>query len=143
MMIIHRVDMREIATSAFRFLALAPVDTRIPWHHVDVYQAAAEPTEGTRLTVASTCEVALTSYRYRCRPGGGAAPSPSPSDPTDGSALILPAYAAVYLGAAAIRPGRINALGALVGRELLGTQSYYQQVFYGVAQVAAIPEGDP
>ena len=35
-------------------------------------------------------------------------------DPTAGSDLILPAYAAVFLGATAIRPGRINALGALV-----------------------------
>ena len=69
-------------------------------------------------------------------------------DPTAGSALILPAYAAVFLGATAIRPGRINALGALIavyflatgtsGLELLGTQSYYQQIFYGVALVVAI-----
>src|ERR1700753_4061659 len=36
-------------------------------------------------------------------------------DPTAGSALILPAYAAVFLGATAIKPGRINALGALIG----------------------------
>jgi len=69
-------------------------------------------------------------------------------DPTAGSTLILPAYAAVFLGATAIRPGRINALGALVavyflatgtaGLELLGTQSYIQQIFYGAALVAAI-----
>jgi ribose transport system permease protein len=69
-------------------------------------------------------------------------------DPTAGSALILPAYAAVFLGATAIRPGRINALGALVavyflatgtaGLELLGVQSYIQQIFYGAALVAAI-----
>jgi ribose transport system permease protein len=69
-------------------------------------------------------------------------------DPTAGSALILPAYAAVFLGATAIKPGRINPLGALVavyflatgtaGLELLGTQSYIQQIFYGAALVAAI-----
>ena len=69
-------------------------------------------------------------------------------DPTAGSSLILPAYAAVFLGATAIRPGRINPLGALVavyflatgtvGLELLGSQSYYQQIFYGAALVAAI-----
>jgi ribose transport system permease protein len=69
-------------------------------------------------------------------------------DPTAGSSLILPAYAAVFLGATAIKPGRINALGALVavyflatgtvGLELLGSQSYYQQIFYGAALVAAI-----
>jgi ribose transport system permease protein len=69
-------------------------------------------------------------------------------DPGAGSSLILPAYAAVFLGATAIRPGRINALGSLVavyflaagtaGLELLGTQSYIQQIFYGAALVAAI-----
>jgi ribose transport system permease protein len=69
-------------------------------------------------------------------------------DPTAGSALILPAYAAVFLGATAIRPGRINPVGALVavyflatgtaGLELLGTQDYIQQIFYGAALVAAI-----
>ena len=69
-------------------------------------------------------------------------------DPTAGSALILPAYAAVFLGTTAIRPGRINAVGSLIavyflatgtaGLELLGTQSYIQQIFYGAALVAAI-----
>jgi ribose transport system permease protein len=69
-------------------------------------------------------------------------------DPTAGSTLILPAFAAVFLGVTAIKPGRINALGALIavyflatgtaGLELLGTQSYLQQIFYGAALVAAI-----
>ena len=69
-------------------------------------------------------------------------------DPGAGSTLILPAYAAVFLGATAIKPGRINPVGALfavyflatgtVGLELLGTQSYYQQIFYGAALVAAV-----
>ncbi len=69
-------------------------------------------------------------------------------DPTAGSTLILPAYAAVFLGATAIRPGRINALGAFVavyflatgtaGLELLGAQSYIQQIFYGAALVVAV-----
>jgi ribose transport system permease protein len=69
-------------------------------------------------------------------------------DPGAGSALILPAYAGVFLGSTAIKPGRINPLGALIavyflatgtaGLELLGAQSYYQQIFYGVALVAAI-----
>ena len=69
-------------------------------------------------------------------------------DPTAGSALILPAFAAVFLGATAIKPGRINALGALIavyflstgtaGLELLGAQTYDQQIFYGTALVAAV-----
>src|SRR3984957_14654257 len=70
-------------------------------------------------------------------------------DPTAGSTLILPAYAAVFLGATAIKPGRINPLGALIavyflatgtaGLELLGAQTYFQQIFYGAALVASIP----
>ena len=105
------------------------------------------------------CPVAM-SYSQPCQghasSGGPASIVTSPGlsatngtvDPTAGSALILPAYAAVFLGATAIRPGRINALGALIavyflatgtaGLELLGTQSYYQQIFYGAALVAAV-----
>ncbi len=69
-------------------------------------------------------------------------------DPTAGSTFILPAYAAVFLGATAIHPGRINALGALIavyflaagtaGLELLGAQAYIQQIFYGAALVVAV-----
>ena len=68
--------------------------------------------------------------------------------PTAGSAYILPAYAAVFLGATAIRPGRMNALGSLIavyflatgtaGLELLGAQAYIQQIFYGAALVVAV-----
>jgi ABC-type xylose transport system permease subunit len=58
-------------------------------------------------------------------------------------------YAAIDMGCA-MDPstGRINALGSLIavyflatgtaGLELLGTQSYIQQIFYGAALVAAI-----
>lgn len=69
-------------------------------------------------------------------------------DPTAGSTLILPAFAAVFLGATAIRPGRFNPLGSFIavyflatgtaGFQLAGAQSYVQQVFYGVALVAAL-----
>jgi len=69
-------------------------------------------------------------------------------DPTAGSDLILPAFAAVFLGVTAIKPGRINPLGSFIavyflatgtaGFQLLGTQSYIQQIFYGAALVAAI-----
>jgi len=69
-------------------------------------------------------------------------------DPGAGSALILPAYAAVFLGATAIKPGRINPLGALIavyflatgtaGLELIGAQTSIQQIFYGAALVAAV-----
>jgi ribose transport system permease protein len=69
-------------------------------------------------------------------------------DPTAGSSLILPAYAAVFLGATAIRPGRFNPLGSFVavyflatgtaGFQLAGAQDYIQQIFYGAALVAAL-----
>ena len=60
------------------------------------------------------------------------------------------AYLASRLGleAVALEPGRINALGALIavyflatgtaGLELLGAQTYDQQIFYGAALVAAV-----
>jgi ribose transport system permease protein len=54
----------------------------------------------------------------------------------------------VFLGVTAIQPGRINPLGSFIavyflatgtaGFQLLGTQSYIQQIFYGAALVAAI-----
>lgn len=69
-------------------------------------------------------------------------------DPTAGGAYLLPAYAAVFLGATAFHPGRINALGATIavfflaagtaGLELLGAQAYVQQIFYGAALVVAV-----
>ncbi len=69
-------------------------------------------------------------------------------DPTAGSSYILPAFAAVFLGATAIKPGRINALGSFIavyflatgtaGLQLAGLQAYYQQIFYGAVLVAAL-----
>jgi ribose transport system permease protein len=69
-------------------------------------------------------------------------------DPTAGSTLLLPAYAAAFLGATSIRPGRFNAIGAgiavyflatgVAGLQLLGAQDYVQQLFYGAALVVAI-----
>jgi ribose transport system permease protein len=70
-------------------------------------------------------------------------------DPTaGGSTLLLPAYAAAFLGATSIRPGRFNAIGAAIavyflatgvaGLQLLGAQDYVQQLFYGLALVVAI-----
>lgn len=71
------------------------------------------------------------------------------ADPAGGGYnLLLPAYAAVFLGATAIRPGRFNALGTTVavyslatgiaGLQLLGAQQYVQSIFYGLALVGAV-----
>jgi ribose transport system permease protein len=71
------------------------------------------------------------------------------ADPSGGGVpLLLPAYAAVFLGATVIRPGRFNALGTAIavyflatgiaGLQLLGAQQYVQSLFYGVALVGAV-----
>lgn len=72
---------------------------------------------------------------------GGLAPSVGPT-------FLLPAYAAAFLGATTIKPGRFNALGTLValyllvvgvtGLELLGVESWVEQVFNGVALAIAV-----
>lgn len=70
------------------------------------------------------------------------------ADPNSGLAFLLPAFAAAFLGATAITPGRYNAWGAFIavyflatgitGLQLLGAPSYVQQVFYGGALVIAV-----
>jgi ribose transport system permease protein len=70
------------------------------------------------------------------------------ADPTSGTQLLLPAFAAVFLGATTIVPGRFNPVGSLVavyflvtgitGFQLLGAQSYVQSLFYGGALVIAV-----
>jgi ribose transport system permease protein len=71
------------------------------------------------------------------------------ADPAGGGVpLLLAAYAAVFLGATVIRPGRFNALGTAVavyflatgitGLQLLGAQQYVQSLFYGAALVGAV-----
>lgn len=70
------------------------------------------------------------------------------ADPTSGTQLLLPAFAAAFLGATTIYPGRFNPIGALAavyflvtgitGFQLLGAQSYVQQLFYGGALVLAV-----
>jgi ribose transport system permease protein len=70
------------------------------------------------------------------------------ADPTSGSQLLLPAFAAAFLGSTSISPGRFNPVGALVavyflvtgitGFQLLGAQSFVQQLFYGSALVLAV-----
>ena len=68
--------------------------------------------------------------------------------PTSVDTFLLPAYAAIFLGATSIQPGRFNALGTgiavlflatgVAGLQLLGAQDYAQQLFYGAALVLAV-----
>jgi ribose transport system permease protein len=70
-------------------------------------------------------------------------------DPTTGgTVLVLPAVAAVFLGATCITPGRFNAPGSAIavyflasgaaGLENLGAEDYVQQLFYGAALIVAV-----
>ncbi len=69
-------------------------------------------------------------------------------DPSSGQSFLLPAFAAAYLGATAISPGRFNAWGTFIavyflvtgitGLQLLGAQSFVQNLFYGGALVLAV-----
>lgn len=70
------------------------------------------------------------------------------ADPTSGLTFLLPAFAAAFLGATAILPGRFNAPGTFVavyflmsgitGLQQLGAESFVQQLFYGGALVIAV-----
>ncbi len=69
-------------------------------------------------------------------------------DPTIGTAFLLPALAAVCLGATTIRPGRYNVWGTIIGvffvaisvsgLTLLGADIWVQPVFNGVMLVIAV-----
>jgi len=69
-------------------------------------------------------------------------------DPTAGNPYLLSAYAAAFLGASQLRPGRFNAWGALIavlllgtgtiGLSLAGTESWTQEMFTGVVLIAAL-----
>jgi ribose transport system permease protein len=68
--------------------------------------------------------------------------------PTNGLDQIIAAFAATYLGANAIKPGRFNVLGTVVGLlfvaslvnglSLLGVAGWVKPVVYGGSLVAAM-----
>ena len=70
------------------------------------------------------------------------------ADPSSGASFLLPAFAAAFLGATSIAPGRFNAWGALIaayflatgvtGLQLIGVQSFVQDLFYGAALIVAV-----
>jgi ribose transport system permease protein len=70
------------------------------------------------------------------------------ADPTSSLSFLLPAFAAAFLGATTIMPGRFNPIGSIVsvyflvtgitGLQLLGVQTFVQQLFYGGALVLAV-----
>lgn len=68
--------------------------------------------------------------------------------PDIGSSYLLPVYAAAFLGATSIRPGRFNAIGTAIalyliatvvtGLNMLGVAAWIQPVFNGAALLVAI-----
>lgn len=68
--------------------------------------------------------------------------------PSIGPGYLLPAFAAAFLGATTIEPGRLNVWGTLVavyflvtgvtGLQLLGVSSYVQDMFYGGVLITAV-----
>ncbi len=70
------------------------------------------------------------------------------ADPTFGAPFLLPAFAAGFLGATTIKPGRYNAWGTVVavlllatgttGLQLLGAADWVENVFNGGALVIAV-----
>lgn len=70
------------------------------------------------------------------------------ADPNAATGYLLPPFAAAFLGATAITPGRFNAWGAfiavyflvtgIVGLQILGLSGWIEQVFYGGALVSAV-----
>lgn len=70
------------------------------------------------------------------------------ADPASGNTFLLPAFAAAFLGTTTIYPGRFNPWGSLVavyflvtgitGLQLLGIDSFVQNLFYGGALIVAV-----
>jgi ribose transport system permease protein len=70
------------------------------------------------------------------------------ADPNAASGYLLPPFAAAFLGATAITPGRFNPWGSfiavyflvtgIVGLQILGLSGWIEQVFYGGALVVAV-----
>ncbi len=108
--------------------------------------------EAARLTGLSTARLtigglvaggvlaALAGAMQSARIGSG--------QPDIGAVFLLPAFAAAFLGASAIKPGRFNPLGTVVGvylvatgftgLVLLGVDIWIQPIFYGLVLLIAI-----
>ena len=127
------------------------------------YYLAFVPSGRRLLYVGRSREVArLSGIRVgRCRAGaliasalfGGVAGvliagTTGSADPSSFTSLLLPGFAAAFLGATTIVPGRFTPAGVLVavyflvtgitGLELLGAQTYVQDVFYGAALIISV-----
>jgi len=70
------------------------------------------------------------------------------ADPSSGLTFLLPAFAAAFLGATSVNPGRFNPWGAMIsvyflvtgitGLSIVGVSTFVQDLFYGGALVIAV-----
>lgn len=70
------------------------------------------------------------------------------ANPSSGTFLLLPAFAAAFLGSTCIKPGRFNPWGSVIavyflvtginGLSVLGFRTFVQDLFYGGALVLAV-----
>ena len=70
------------------------------------------------------------------------------ADPNSGLNYLLPAFAAAFLGATSIVPGRFNPIGSVIavyflvtgitGLSIMGVSTFVQDLFYGGALVIAV-----
>ena len=70
------------------------------------------------------------------------------ADPSSGLTYLLPAFAAAFLGATSIVPGRFNPIGSVIavyflvtgitGLSILGISTFVQDLFYGGALILAV-----
>lgn len=70
------------------------------------------------------------------------------ADPNSGLTYLLPAFAAAFLGATSIQPGRFNPIGSVIavyflvtgitGLSILGVSTFVQDLFYGGALIIAV-----
>jgi len=70
------------------------------------------------------------------------------ADPNSGLTYLLPAFAAAFLGATSITPGRFNPIGSVIavyclvtgitGLSILGISTFVQDLFYGGTLVVAV-----
>jgi ribose transport system permease protein len=112
---------------------------------------------GTGRNVARLSGIAVGRVRLGALVGAGVlaavagvlyAGTSGSADPTSGTAFLLPAYAAAFLGATTIVPGRFNAWGTIIaayflvtgvtGLAIIGLGSWVQDVFYGGALIVAV-----
>jgi ribose transport system permease protein len=108
--------------------------------------------EAARLAGIRTSRIIIGAYVASAVGAGVAgvlfAAAQGAGPPETGTSFLLPAYATVFLGATIIRPGRFNIWGLIVailiiavginGLELLGSPFWVQDIFEGVALIAAV-----